>query len=76
MSMRGKLFSNFRKSVPKFFFSVPFSYLLLDHIEPFVFMDNWSSLPFNGQARRMSTIASIAANADFGVVIETGTYLG
>jgi predicted O-methyltransferase YrrM len=76
MSMRGNLFSNFRKSVPRFFFSVPFSYLLLDHIEPFVFMDNWSSLPFNGQARRMSTIASIAANADFGVVIETGTYLG
>jgi predicted O-methyltransferase YrrM len=76
MSVRGNLFSEFRKSFPKFFFSVPFSYLLLDHIEPYVFMDNWSSLPFNGQARRMRTIASIAANADFDVVIETGTYLG
>jgi hypothetical protein len=39
-------------------------------------MDNWSSLPFNGQARRISVISEFSRSLKVGVVIETGTYLG
>ena len=39
-------------------------------------MDNWSSLPFNGQSRRMRVISDISQRLDVGAVIETGTFLG
>ena len=39
-------------------------------------MDNWSSLPFNGQVRRMRLISGLSLDLEIGTVIETGTYLG
>jgi len=65
-----------RKRLPDGFFSTPVSYLLLDHIHPAVYMDDWSSLPFNGQVRRMSMIAALSRSIDASAVIETGTFKG
>jgi predicted O-methyltransferase YrrM len=76
MGLKRKLWQQIRESLPRKFFSTPFAYLLLDHIEPYVYMDNWSSLPFNGQSRRMRIISDISQKLDVGAVIETGTYLG
>ena len=76
MSMKRTLWVALRTRLPKYFFPTSVSYLFLDHVEPHVFMDNWSTLPFNGQARRMRLISALSLDLEVGVVIETGTYLG
>jgi hypothetical protein len=76
MSLRSKIVIKLRNILPQKFFGTALSYLLLDHIEPYVYMDSWSSLPFNGQVRRMSIVAGISENVNAYAVIETGTYLG
>jgi cephalosporin hydroxylase len=76
VALRRKIFNIVRNAIPKKFFPVSLSYLLLDHVEPFVYMDNWSSLPFNGQVRRMRLISGLSLDLEIGTVIETGTYLG
>ncbi|ASY24509.1 putative methyltransferase [Candidatus Planktophila lacus] len=76
MSIKGKLWLMLRNKLPKKFFPTSVAYLFLDHIEPSVFMDNWSSLPFNGQVRRMRLISGLSLDLEIGTVIETGTYLG
>lgn len=76
MNFRTKAAIKVRLMLPKFYFGVQFSDFLLDHIKPHVYFDRWSVLPFNGQARRMSTINAIARNFVPTVGIETGTFLG
>lgn len=76
MSLKRKLWSQLRGILPRKFFFTPLAYLFLDHIEPYLYMDNWSSLPFNGQSRRMRVISDISQRLDVGAVIETGTFLG
>ena len=76
MPLKRKLFMELRERLPRTFFSTPLSYLLLDHIQPSLYMDDWSSLPFNGQIRRMSMIAAISRSISASAVIETGTFKG
>ena len=76
MALKRKLWTKMRERLPRKFLSAPLAYLLLDHIEPYLYMDNWSSLPFNGQSRRMRVISDISQKLNVGAVIETGTYLG
>lgn len=76
MSLKRRLWIKLRLKLPRVFFYPPIAYLLLDHIEPYLYMDNWSSLPLNGQARRMRVVADISQKLEVGAVIETGTYLG
>jgi predicted O-methyltransferase YrrM len=76
MSLKRRFWVLIRNKLPKRFVSAPLGYLLLDHIEPFLYMDNWSTLPFNGQARRMRFLACLSVEIDIKTVIETGTYLG
>ncbi len=65
-----------RYSLPKFEFGFWFSEMLLDHIPPVVYFDNWEIQPFNGQAQRWGTICAIARRFEGTHAIETGTYLG
>ncbi len=65
-----------RDHSPKFYLNRDFSPVILDHIEPAVYMDHWSVQPFNGQARRISSIFALADAFAPTHVIETGTYLG
>ena len=66
----------FRDYLPEFRFGRVISEILLEHIEPYHYMDGWSMKPFNGQVRRLQNICLInnAFKPDF--CIETGTYLG
>lgn len=61
---------------PKFFLSSTFAPLLVDHIEPHVYMDEWSVQPFNGQVHRIAAITALAKSFMPTIAIETGTYLG
>ena len=59
-----------------FLFPSRLSFFFLKHIEPHLYLDRWSSLPLNGQSRRLQTILGITDFWKPDVVIETGTYLG
>jgi len=61
---------------PRFFLPSAFAPLLVDHVEPHVFMDEWSVQPFNGQVHRIAAITAIAKALRPTIAIETGTYLG
>lgn len=61
---------------PRFFLSSTFAPLLVDHVEPHVYMDSWSVQPFNGQVHRMAAITALAKALRPTIAIETGTYLG
>ena len=61
---------------PKFFLPSTFAPLLVDHVEPHVYMDEWSVQPFNGQVQRIAAISALAKAFEPTIAIETGTYLG
>ena len=65
-----------RDYLPEFKFGRVASEILIEHIEPYRYMDGWSMKPFNGQVRRLQNICLInnAFKPDF--CVETGTYLG
>ena len=65
-----------RDHSPRFYVNSDFAPVMLDHVEPYVYMDHWSVQPFNGQARRFTSISAIATAFAPSHVIETGTYLG
>jgi hypothetical protein len=66
----------FRKYIPRFTFGRTISEVLLEHIEPCRYMDEWYMKPFNGQVRRIQNICLIASAFKPDFCIETGTYLG
>ena len=71
------LFQRLRKYIPsQFRFGPNFSEMLLDHIEPYIYMDSWQVKPFNGQVKRMQQVALIAEAYKATHSIETGTFLG
>lgn len=61
---------------PRFFLPSAFAPLLVDHVEPHVYMDEWSVQPFNGQVHRIAAITALAKALQPTIAIETGTYLG
>ena len=61
---------------PKFFLPSSFAPLLVDHVEPHVYMDEWSVQPFNGQVHRIAVVTALAKSLRPTIAIETGTYLG
>ena len=65
-----------RDVFPRFFLPSTFAPLLVDHVEPHVYMDEWSVQPFNGQVHRIAAITAIAKALQPTIAIETGTYLG
>jgi len=65
-----------RDHSPKFFMNSDFAPVLLDHIEPAVYMDRWSVQPFKGQAPRIKSIFALAEAFAPTHVVETGTYMG
>jgi len=71
------LLQRLRKYIPsKLRLGFNFSELVLDHIEPYIYIDSWYVKPFNGQVKRMLQIASIAEAYKATHLIETGTFLG
>ncbi len=65
-----------RDHSPRFYLNADLAPVLLDHIEPSVYMDHWSVQPFNGQARRIKSIFALAEAFAPTHVVETGTYMG
>lgn len=65
-----------RDHSPRFYVNSDLAQVMLDHVEPFAYMDHWSVQPFNGQARRFVSLSAIATSLQPTHVIETGTYLG
>lgn len=65
-----------RDVVPRFFLPSTFAPLLVDHVEPHVYMDEWSVQPFNGQVHRIAAVTALAKALRPTIALETGTYLG
>lgn len=61
---------------PKFVLSPNLSRFVLNYIDPYLYIDHWSSQPFNGQNVRYRQIMLISEFLKPTVAIETGTYLG
>jgi hypothetical protein len=76
MRLGTKISIKLRLMLPKFYFREQASEFFLDHIKPHIYFDRWSIQPFNGQARRFTTIAAIARSFKPTIGIETGTFLG
>ena len=73
---RIRKYFRFRDYLPEFYFSKIMSEILLDHIEPYRYMDEWQIKPFNGQVRRLLNICLINSAFKPDYCIETGTYIG
>jgi len=73
-----------KNTLGKFLFSIlpnatiphSISQLLISHMTPTDYIDQWSAQPFNGQIRRAETIHAISRSFKPTVCIETGTYFG
>ena len=61
---------------PKFVLGPNLSRFVLNYINPYIYIDRWSSQPFNGQNSRYRQIVLISEFFKPTVAIETGTYLG
>jgi len=66
----------FRNYLPNFKFGRNISEILLEHIEPYRYMDEWRVKPFNGQSKRLVNICLICNAFKPDYCIETGTYIG
>jgi cephalosporin hydroxylase len=64
------------KLLPRFYFSEYLTLFLIHHMKPYIYIDQWSIQPFNGQIERAKQIRAIAKAFHPTVCIETGTYFG
>jgi len=71
-----KAFRVIFKLGPKFVLGPNLSRFVLNYIDPYIYIDRWSSQPFNGQSARYRQIVLISEFFKPTVAIETGTYLG
>jgi predicted O-methyltransferase YrrM len=71
-----KTFRIIHKVGPKFVLGPNLSTFVLNYIDPYIYIDRWSSQPFNGQNSRYRQIVLISEFFKPTVAIETGTYLG
>jgi len=61
---------------PKFKMGKNLGRFLLNYVDPYLYIDRWSTQPFNGQNSRYRQLVLISEFFKPSVAIETGTYLG